>query len=120
MPFPNTFAWFWRFFLTFHFVVLARILFKAEGLDLAWEYFSNLWGNEYPINTFKCDIRFYLFVFVGFFLHFSPESWEKKVQEIFKSFPVIAQATLAALCAALCYWGILNFGAPTEPVYYSF
>ena len=32
MPFDHWSQWLWRFLLTFHFVVIARILFRAEGL----------------------------------------------------------------------------------------
>ena len=120
MPFPNAFAWFWRFFLTFHFVVLARILFKASDLDIAYEYFSLLWDNPWPFFSFKQDVRYIAIAALGFAIHFSPDSWESKIKNIFLARGPVLQAVLAAFLGGICLWWLSNSEHASTFIYYSF
>ena len=120
MPFPNAFAWFWRFFLTFHFVVLARILFKATDLTIAQEYFWLLWDNPWPFFSFKQDVRYIAIAALGFAIHFSPEGWESKTKEYFSSLAPAVQALLAAIVGGTCLWWLSNSEHASTFIYYSF
>jgi D-alanyl-lipoteichoic acid acyltransferase DltB (MBOAT superfamily) len=120
MPFPNAFAWFWRFFLTFHFVVLARILFKAPDLSIASEYFSNLWLNEHDFFSFKQDVRYISIAVLGFAIHFSPEKWEVRAKEIFSAQKPLLQASCAAVISGMCLWWLSNSEHASTFIYYSF
>ena len=120
MPFPNAFAWFWRFFLTFHFVVLARILFKATDLTIAQEYFWLLWDNPWPFFSFKQDVRYIAIAALGFAIHFSPEGWETKAKEYFSSLSPAVQALLAAIVGGTCLWWLSNSEHASTFIYYSF
>ena len=120
MPFPNAFAWFWRFFLTFHFVVLARILFKAPDLMIAAEYFSNLWLNEWPLFAIRQDAWYFIIPAVGFALHFSPESWEEKTKTVFSNIPPAIQALITACVGGICLWWLSNSEHASTFIYYNF
>ena len=120
MPFPNAFAWFWRFFLTFHFVVLARILFKATDLTIAQEYFFLLWDNPLPFFSFKQDVRYLAIALIGFAIHFSPEKWEETIRRTFSNTPFFVQAFLAAIVGGTCLWWLSNSEHASTFIYYSF
>ena len=124
MPFTNWFSWFWRFLLTFHFIVLARILFRAEDLSNAWFYFENLWFNSASpfglriSNVF--DPSYVWLSLLGFAIHFTPESWEKRIREEFANFRPLTQALIAATVALICIWWLGNNDNASTFIYYEF
>ena len=115
-PVGSAFGWFWRFVLTFHFVVLARILFRTEDLKEAWIFFTQLWDFQVTIPRFQ---PFYLGIFlVGFLVHFTPDSWHKKLRNLFEKAHPAAQAIAALGIATLC-WELSSSG-PEYFIYYNF
>ena len=109
-------AWSWRFLLTFHFLVLARILFRCPDFPVAWEMFSGLFAMEAVLP------RFSLFTWVvlglGYGLHFLPEAWEER----FQGFIVRGGPGLWALGCALLGAACVLFGSSElyAFVYYQF
>lgn len=108
--------WLWRMLLTLHFVVLARILFRADGLDSAWRYTSALLEGSLGLPRFSYTA---LAVFVvGWVAHFTPESLEARMRQAFvRGGPVIWALALGAVgwaCATLGTGEQLSF------IYYSF
>lgn len=127
-PFDSKLSWFWRFLLTFHFVVLARILFGTDTLGIAYDYLIGLFqfdsetlknfqnafplyytpGHDFsnPENTFSILLQSYLpfaLLLLGFAWHFTPKDWMESIQKSFLSLPAVAQAAIMVLAAALCW-----------------
>ena len=75
-------AWTWRFLLTFHFIVLARILFRSEDMAMVGEVVEGLAG-AYTLAPRFSPLALTLLV-VGFLLHFSPPRWERRLGDLFR------------------------------------
>ena len=102
--------------ITLNFVVLARILFRADGLDEAWRYTTALLQGTTGMPRFSYTA---LAMFtLGWVAHFSPESMERRLREGFVAGgPVVWALALAAVgwaCATLGTGEQLTF------IYYSF
>lgn len=94
--------WLWRFLLTFHFVVLCRILFRTEDLAGAAALAGRLLepgGLLLP----RFAPTAWLVLGVGYALHFAPPRWMMAVQQGYLRLPAAGQALVAALAAALCW-----------------
>jgi alginate O-acetyltransferase complex protein AlgI len=115
-PLPNAWAWAWRFLLTFHFVVLARILFRAPDLEQAWSYTSGLarWDWVMPRFSYTAWAVFAL----GYAVHFSPERWRPTVERWFVRVGPIGWAVALAALAVLCQ--LLGTGEQLAFIYYQF
>jgi alginate O-acetyltransferase complex protein AlgI len=100
-PLPGWWAWLWRFAVTFHFVVLCRILFRAEDLAEAGLICSRLLDLELILPRFS-PLAWGLLV-VGYGIHFTPTRWVTDLQGAFVRLHPAIQAAIAALIAALCW-----------------
>ena len=107
-PLNSAWAWFWRFFLTFNFIALARILFRAENLGDAYVILQSLmiWDATLP----RFNPLYLGFLILGFALHFTPVEWERKVlmgfkglPEGFKSLSPVTQGLIATAAGVLCW-----------------
>ena len=116
-PLGSKFSWFWRFLITFHFIVLARILFGTETLLDAWQFLCGLFDFEWVFPRFYSPLSFGL-LFLGYAWHFSPQRWMDNVQNTFLSLPAIVQAALMGLAVALCWH--FNKDATITFAYYQF
>lgn len=116
-PFDSKLSWFWRFLLTFHFVVLARILFGTETLLDAWHFLRGLFDFEMVFPRFYSPLAFGLLL-LGYLWHFTPVRWMDSVQRTFLSLPATLQAALMALAVALCWH--FNKDATIKFAYYQF
>ena len=117
-PFENKWSWFWRFFITFHFVVLARILFGTKTLADAWLYFTHLAEFSIALPRFYSHSVFALLI-LGYAWHFTPKSWTNNwIREKFISLPAPAQAALTIGCTLLCWK--LNQNSTIAFAYYQF
>ena len=117
-PFTSRWSWFWRFFLTFHFVVLARILFGTANLSDAWQYLIRLFDVSFVLPRFYSPSTFALLLF-GYFWHFTPKKWTNTYSKnVFIALPAPAQALLAALAAAICWK--MNSSSAIAFAYYQF
>ncbi len=115
-PLPNAWAWLWRFLLTFHFVVLARILFRAPDFGVSWDYVEGLLEMTGSMPRFS-HIAWAFFV-LGYVIHFSPDSWQTKAQAWFRGQSPILWALCAAVLALLCT--VLGTGEQLSFIYYQF
>ena len=100
-PIEGWWPWLWRFLLTFHFVVLCRILFRTADLAAAGEMCARLWAGGWLLPRFSPTA--WAVLAVGFAIHFSPAGWVRRLQEGYLQLPAAAQATLAVLIAAMCW-----------------
>ena len=73
-PFDNRWSWLWRFLLTFHFVVVARILFGTKSIVDAWDYFLGLTDLEWVLPRFYSPLPFAVLA-LGYIWHFTPREW---------------------------------------------
>jgi len=109
-------SWLWKgvsIVLTFHFVCLAWIFFRAPTLGHAWlvlERIARRTGGAANVS-----LRVALLVVAGLALHALPWRWVHGVREQFVRTPVLVQG---ALLAAAAYGLHLAAGAKTEPFVY--
>ena len=80
--------------LTFHFVCLCWIFFRAENVGIATQMLNQMMfhfhGNIFP--SFMIGYRLVLIIMlIGFILHFIPEEIEKKAQQLVIKMPLIMQ-----------------------------
>ncbi|MBN1335067.1 MAG: MBOAT family protein [Deltaproteobacteria bacterium] len=109
-------GWTWRFVLTFQFVVLARILFRAPDLGTAWAFAEGL---LHPSAVFP---RFaplaWAALAVGYAIHFTPIRWQSEVEDWFRSAGPVRWALVFAVVATAC--ALLGTGEQLAFIYYQF
>lgn len=115
-PLPNAWAWFWRWFLTFHFVVLARILFRAEDLTKAWSLFTGLADANLLMPRYA-PLAWAVFV-LGYAVHFSPTRWSDDSEAWFERQHPAVWAIVAAIVGVLAF--TMGTGDKLAFVYYEF
>ena len=113
---PGRWAWFWRWCLTFHFVVLARILFRSPDFATSGEYARGLFDATTLMPRFA-PLALALMV-LGFAIHMSPGGWQERTKLRFRGLPPAVQALVLAAIAGACL--LLGTGEQLSFVYYSF
>jgi len=130
----------WRIVLTLHFIVLARILFRAEDFASSRVYFQGVMdiGTDAFLMPRFSVLALGILV-VGFLIHFSPESWQRWLEGVFAGrLDSDAPAPLRTLAAgpmsnswAPVFWAValagvagmcltLGTGEQLSFIYYSF
>ncbi len=90
----------WRIAVTFHFVVLARILFRAPSLEAAGDVTRAMLGNGWGLA--RIDNGTWAVLIVGYVAHFAPPGWAERLHRQFKQWPAVAQgAALAGVAVAM-------------------
>ena len=116
--FNHWWSWFWRFFITFHFIVIARILFGTNNLIDAWAFLQGLSDLEWVLPRFYSPTAFAVLL-LGYAWHFTPKDWtDKHCKSIFINLPTPAKAFVVVSCALLCWK--LTENAPIAFAYYEF
>ncbi len=115
-PLPGRWAWAWRWALTFHFVVLARVLFRAPDLDRAWTLFAGLFDASPVLPRFAPTA--WAVLALGYALHFTPDDWAPRAERWVVRRGPLAWAVLALAVAAGCVY--LGAGERLAFVYYQF
>lgn len=115
-PLPNAYAWAWRWFFTFHFVVLARVLFRSEDLGHAASIMAELLDPTLVLPRFSPTA--WVVLILGFAVHMSPERWRDELGARFQRSSPLVWAATAAITAALCI--LLGSGDRLSFVYYQF
>jgi alginate O-acetyltransferase complex protein AlgI len=115
-PLPNAWAWTWRFLLTFHFVVLARILFRAPDLEQAWSYTAGLARLDWVMPRFSYTA--WAMLVLGYVAHFSPERWRPSAERAFVRVGPVGWAVALAVLAIVCQ--VLGTGEQLAFIYYEF
>jgi D-alanyl-lipoteichoic acid acyltransferase DltB (MBOAT superfamily) len=97
----------WRLALTLHFVVLARILFRSDGLDNALAVTSAL-GKLFlePWSMPRWSHHAWVVFALGWAWHFTPRGWVTRARERFTALPAPAWGFLLVITAWACAtWG---------------
>jgi alginate O-acetyltransferase complex protein AlgI len=115
-PPGGAWAFAWRWALTFHFVVLARILFRAEDLGQAADISLALLDLGTLLPRFSPSA--WAVLALGYALHFLPDRWTDRAEDWFVSrSPLVWALILAALGAGALAMGT---GEHLAFVYYQF
>jgi alginate O-acetyltransferase complex protein AlgI len=113
---PGWWPWLWRWALTFHFVVLARILFRAPDFATSLAYTEGLGRLDVLMPRFSG--LSYAILLLGFAIHFTPDRWQQRGEAWAKeAHPVLLAAALLAV-GGLC--ALLGTGEQLAFVYYQF
>ena len=115
-PLPTAWGFFWRWMLTFHFVVLARVLFRADDLPQAWELVRGLADPTFVMPRFAPLT--WVILLLGYSLHFSPEDWTGRGEAWFKRQHPAVWVAVATLVAAMAMR--MSTGDTLSFVYYQF
>jgi len=113
---PGWWSWTWRWLVTFHFVVLARILFRAEDFSTSGEYFRGLFDATMLMPRFA-PLALGVMA-AGLAIHLSPDDWQPRARAWFARIGPVGQALVLAIVAAACL--LLGTGEQLSFVYYSF
>jgi D-alanyl-lipoteichoic acid acyltransferase DltB (MBOAT superfamily) len=106
----------WRWALTFHFVVLARILFRADDLTQAGDVWRALTNVAWSFPRFAPHA--WAVLVLGYVAHFTPRPWRDVATRAFGSLPAPAWGVAIALAAWACVrWGP---GDTLTYIYYDF
>ncbi len=102
------------YFITFHFVVLTWVYFRAKDINAANQIFSQIFLNfdgvangkiDWGILS-KCLVEYkytFLILFIGFSLHWTPKGWKQKVQGYFSKIPDPIKALVISAIIILLY-----------------
>jgi alginate O-acetyltransferase complex protein AlgI len=107
----------WRWLLTFHFVVLARILFRSDSIEHAATVSRALVASlEWVMPRYSYHA--WAVLLLGYAVHLSPRRWAVQLREAFVRLPAPVQGLALALAGAACLrWGP---GDSLSFIYYSF
>lgn len=106
----------WRWLATFHFVVLARILFIADDLDHAGRIAAALGRVEWVMPRYSPHALAVLAV--AYLIHLTPAGWTEGLRARVAALPAPALGVALALVAWACAaWGV---GDTLTFVYYEF
>jgi alginate O-acetyltransferase complex protein AlgI len=113
---PGVLGTAWRWILTFNFVVLARILFRADDLRHAWSLVEALTNFSWSLPRFS--VHAWIVLLVGYAAHFTPRAWVPALRERFTTLPApVWGAAVAGAAYACVRWGI---GDSLSFIYYDF
>jgi D-alanyl-lipoteichoic acid acyltransferase DltB (MBOAT superfamily) len=108
----------WRWSLTFSFVVVARILFRADDLAHAEQITVALFDRWETITLPRWSLHAWIVLLVGYALHLTPRRWAHAVRDRFVALPApVWGATLAVLGLACVHYGV---GDSLSFIYYAF
>ena len=106
----------WRWLITFHFVVLARILFRADDLSQAWDVTRALLHFSPSLPRFAPHA--WVVLVLGYVAHLTPRSWAAALRRHVIALPAPVWGVLTALVAWACaLWGP---GDTLAFIYYDF
>ena len=101
----------WKVFVTFNFVVLARILFRADGFSESWQYLVSLVTQG--VGLARIDGGVWAVLVVSYAIHWTPKRWIERLGEEFRALPAIGQgfalAGLAAVVATVAETDVVPF-----------
>lgn len=108
-------------FLTFNFVCLGWIFFRAQSLPTAFDMLGQIFGN-FGLRTVPEVIRGYWQIFalmaLGYVLHLLPDSVEDKARRAVVNSPLVIKAALLAVLI----WGVMQIkSSAIQPfIYFQF
>lgn len=90
--------------ITFHLVCFGWIFFRASSFANGWEVIRQIFTNFHPeligqfVNGYSMVC---FFIALGYFLHFTPESWERKAYQWTTDSPLIIKAIACTMIIIL-------------------
>lgn len=116
LPEPGPLGTLWRWALTFHFVVLARILFRADDLSQAWELTRALGDVSLSLPRFAPHA--WIVLVAGYVVHLTPRGWVPALRQRFAALPAPVWGVMIAAAGYACArWGP---GDTLAFIYYDF
>ncbi len=101
----------WKVFVTFNFIVLARILFRADGFAESWQYTVSLCSQGFGLA--RIDSEIWIVLGVSYAIHWTPRQWVDQAGEWFTRMPAVAQcaalASIAAVVATVAETDVVPF-----------
>lgn len=113
---PEGLAWAWRWALTLHFVVLARILFRTPDLAGARDFAAGLLELELLLPRFSPAV--WATFALGWAVHFMPERWSPALEQMFRRSSPWVWVAAAAITGTLAM--LMSTGEQLAFVYYQF
>jgi alginate O-acetyltransferase complex protein AlgI len=86
--------------LTFHIVCFSWIFFRADNMEIVGQVLTQITGNFHPeiIGEFLSGYKLVvLFMFIGYLLHFMPESLELKTEKLVSRSPFLLKIVYLSL-----------------------
>lgn len=115
-PLPSAWSYAWRWAFTFHFVVLARVLFRAEDLASSWSLLGELMDPTFVMPRYS--LTAWAVFAIGFAIHFTPIRWSQAAEAWFRQRSPVVWALTAAAVAIACL--TLGGGEQLAFIYYQF
>jgi D-alanyl-lipoteichoic acid acyltransferase DltB (MBOAT superfamily) len=108
----------WRWALTFQFVVVARILFRADDLAHAGRVATALISRWDTLAFPRYSLHAWAVLTLGYAVHFSPKAWALAARARFSTLPALAWGVTLALVG----WACTRFGVGDSLafIYYAF
>ena len=109
------------FLITFNLFTFTLLFFRAQSHQVALEMVSQMW-NYFNPEVFIQFVEGYPLVFIliliGYFTHFTPQSWENYMQNFITKLPFLGKAILLAIVI----WIVAQFkSADIQPfIYFQF
>ncbi len=108
----------WRWALTLQFVVVARILFRADSLTNAAEVWTALISRWDTLSFPRYSHHAWIVLVLGYAVHLSPKAWAVALRARFLTLPAVAWGAALALVGWACvYFGV---GDSLTFIYYAF
>jgi len=108
----------WRWALTLQFVVVARILFRADSLTNAAEVWTALISRWDTLAFPRYSHHAWIVLVLGYAVHLSPKAWAVALRARFLTLPAVAWGVALALVGWACvYFGV---GDSLTFIYYAF
>jgi len=125
-PYENSNLWiarFWKILLTFSFITFTRIWFRVEGKDEPFEYLMHIiYAFNFSEGAFWLMFETFtiplILMYIGYVLHWLPESHEAALTRFFVKMPFAVQVLVSCVFVV----GIYQLVADTSKhfVYFSF
>ena len=91
---------FWGTIFTFHLVAFGWIMFRADSMEKVRDILSQIVGNFHPEVFGQFIVGYktvFLLMIVGYLAHYIPRAWERRMQQVVTSSPLLLQAALLAV-----------------------
>jgi alginate O-acetyltransferase complex protein AlgI len=106
----------WRTLLTFAFVCLARILFRADDIHQAGVITKQLVSHGWTLTLFSWKI--YAVLAVSYAIHMTPMRWMESIKDLFRAVPPVGKGLIVAV---ICGWMVhLSNTQPVPFIYFQF
>ena len=101
----------WKVFVTFNFVVLARILFRADGFAESWQFLVSLCTQG--VGLARVDGGVWAILGISYAIHWTPKAWIDRLGDEFRALPALGQgialASIAAVVATVAETDVVPF-----------